>query len=129
MNIYAQNILDRYKKPFHKGKKINATVTHGEANHSCGDLIEIQLEIKDEKVKDYSFAGNGCAISQASADMMGDLIEGMNKEEVTRLTKENIYEVLGIEISVRRSKCALLSLLAVQNALLDEPRSWSDYHL
>ena len=123
MDIYAQNILDRYKKPFYKDRKINATVQHKEANHSCGDVVEVGLEIQDSKVIDYTFSGNGCAISQASADMLGDLIEGMTRKEVTSLTKEEVYEMLGIEISVRRSKCALLSLLAVQNGLSEKVKA------
>ncbi len=129
MDIYAQNILDRYKKPFHKDKKLDAAIHRKEANHSCGDVIEVDIQMKNDKVANYSFSGNGCAISMASADMLGDLIEGMTKEEVLKLTKEEIYEMLGIEISIRRSKCALLPLLALQNALSSEPKSWSDYHL
>lgn len=129
MDIYAQNILDRYKKPFHKDKVIEFNIKHKEANHSCGDVVEIQLKTENDQIKKYAFSGNGCAISMASADMLGDLIEEMSTKEVTDLTKENIYEMLGIEISVRRSKCALLSLLTLQNALLKESRSWSDYHL
>lgn len=129
MDLYAQNILDRYKNPFHKDKKLDASIHHKEANHSCGDVVEVDLKMEDDKVTDYSFSGNGCAISMASADMLGDLIEGMTKEEVLKLTKEEIYEMLGIEISIRRSKCALLALLALQNSLLSEPRSWSDYHI
>jgi nitrogen fixation NifU-like protein len=129
MDIYAQNILDRYKTPFYRDKKIDANLSHKEANHSCGDTVEIQLELENDKVKAYAFSGNGCAISQAAADMLGDLAEGMTKEEILKLTKEDIYEILGIEISVRRSKCALLSLLALQNAFLEKPLSWSAYHL
>jgi len=142
MNIYAQNILDRYKQPFHKDKKIDATIKHGEANHACGDVVDIQIEMDHpgvhrgaggDQVKAYSFTGNGCAISMASADMLGDLIEGMTTEEALKIDKDDVYEVLGIEISVRRSKCALLALLAIQNGLLQaekkELRSWSNYHL
>lgn len=129
MDIYAQNILDRYKKPFHKDKKLNASIHHKEANHSCGDTVEVRIQIDGEKITGYSFSGNGCAISMASADMLGDLAEGMTKEEVLNITKEEVYEMLGIEISIRRSKCALLALLALQNALLGDPRSWSDYHI
>lgn len=129
MDIYAQNILDRYKKPFHKDKKIDASIHHKEANHSCGDVIEVGVQMENDKIAGYSFSGNGCAISMASADMLGDLIEGMATEEVLKLKKEEIYDMLGIEISVRRSKCALLSLLAIQNSLLEEPRSWPHYHL
>jgi len=127
MNLYAQNILDRYKNPFHRGTNIDATLRHKEANHSCGDVIEIGLKMVDDKVSEYTFLGNGCAISMAAADMMGDLIEGMSRGEILKLRKEDIYEMLGIEISLRRSKCALLSLLTLQNTLSEKPLSWTDY--
>lgn len=129
MDIYAQNILDRYKKPFHKDNKFHATSHHKEANHSCGDTIQINLRIENDKVIDYSFSGNGCAISMASADMLGDLVKGMDNEGILNLTKDDIYDMLGIEISMRRSKCALLSLLALQNSISEEPRDWTYYHL
>lgn len=119
MDIYAQNILDRYKKPFHLNKKINAQIQHREANHSCGDSVEVKIQLNGNKVAGYSFSGQGCAISMASADMLGDLIVDMEKEKILKLAKEDIYEMLGIEISLRRSKCALLGLFAVQKALLD----------
>jgi len=120
LNIYAQNILDRYKKPYHLSKKIDAQIIHREANHSCGDSVEVSIQMDGNKLTDYSFSGTGCAISMAAADMLGDLIMNMKREEALKLTKEDIYEMLGIEISLRRSKCALLSLLAVQNGLLDK---------
>ena len=131
MDIYAQNILDRYKNPFHKDKKLNAAVRRKEANHSCGDTIEISLKMEDGKVTGYSFSGAGCAISMASADLLGDLTEGMTEKEILNLKKEDIFEMLGIEISLRRSKCALISLMALQNALLEnghkETKNWTDY--
>lgn len=154
MDLYAQNILDRYKKPFFKSgqgsvasgqpnTKIAAgdplitdhspLVTHKEANHSCGDWVEVEIELEEGKIKQYHFDGAGCAISMAAADMLGDLIIGMTEREVLELTKEEMYEMLGIEISVRRSKCALLGLLAIQNGLLahgeEELRTWKDYHI
>ncbi len=155
MDLYAQNILDRYKAPFHKGKSQSeerrakseeseqkssplhahrsTLATHKEANHSCGDVVEVEMELNEERLKQYHFSGAGCAISMAAADMMGDLIVGMTEMEVLALTKEEIYEMLGIEISVRRSKCALLGLLAIQNGLLayqnKEGKTWKDYHI
>lgn len=133
MNIYAQNILDRYKNPFYRNKFSCGDLEHKEANHSCGDSVYVKLKINDNKISDYSFEGNGCAISMASVDMIGDLINGLTTNEILGLTKEEVYEMLGIEISVRRSKCALLSLLAIQNVILRERgkelRSWSDYML
>ena len=117
MDLYAQNILDRYKNPLHKDKNLQADLQHKEANHACGDSIEISLALAGNQIVAYSFSGNGCAISMATADMLGDLIKGMSKEEILELSKEDIYKMLGIEISERRSKCALLSLLALQNTL------------
>ncbi|MFH1012585.1 MAG: iron-sulfur cluster assembly scaffold protein [Candidatus Peregrinibacteria bacterium] len=133
MDIYAQNVLDRYKAPYHKDKAITANVHHHESNHACGDTLALKLCVDGDKVTDYSFTGHGCTISMASADMLGDLIKDMPLSGVLALTKEDIYKMLGIEVSLRRSKCALLSLLALQNALLikqqKEKRSWTDYHL
>lgn len=134
MDLYAQNILDRYKNPSFLNKKIDADLKHKEANHSCGDSVEVGIQVdEDDKITGYSFSGAGCAISMASADMLGDLIEGMVKDDVLDLTKEDIYKMLGIEISLRRSKCALLPLLALQNGILkrrrQEPKNWADFHL
>lgn len=133
MDLYAQNILDRYKNPLHQNQKLDASLKHKEANHSCGDNVEVSVQFKGDTVAGYSYSGSGCAISMASADMLGDLIEGMNQNEVLGLKKEDIYEMLGIEISLRRSKCALLALLALQNGILakakKESRTWSDFHV
>ncbi len=133
MDIYAQNVLDRYKEPFHKDKSIKPDIAHREANHSCGDEAEVHLQLKGKKIKAYSWTGVGCAISMASADMLGDLVAELSLDDVLALTKKDIYDLLGIEISLRRSKCALLSLLALQNGILlnqkKEKRSWVNYHV
>lgn len=133
MNIYAQNILDRYKEPFYKEKAFVADLVHEEANHSCGDKVEVKLKTDGDKAAEYSFSGVGCAISQAAADILGDLIEDQPLDDVLAIDKDQLFEVLGIEISLRRSKCALLGLLAVQNGILihqQKPiRNWTDFHL
>ncbi len=133
MDIYAQNVLDRYKEPFHKDKSIKPDITHREANHSCGDEAKVHLKLTGDKVRAYSWTGVGCAISMASADMLGDLVEGMAVADILKLGKKDMTDMLGIEISLRRSKCALLSLLALQNGILlsqkQEKRSWVNYHL
>jgi len=146
MDIYAQNILDRYKKPFYKSDDVScrdakscvsnsetSLLNRKEANHSCGDVVEVALEFENEKLKNYQFSGNGCAISMASADILGDVIDEMSIKDILNLSKDELYEVLGIEISVRRSKCALLPLLAIQNGILksqkERLKSWKDYHI
>lgn len=133
MDLYAQNLLDRYKHPYYKDKAFSPTLSHAEINHSCGDAVTVQLEIQDGLITQYGFTGQGCAISMASADILGDLVSGEPTQHARELSKDALYEALGIEISVRRSKCALLPLLALHNALLKSEgkplQSWMDYHL
>lgn len=131
MDLYAQNILDRFKHPFHKDKAVQPSLWNQEANYSCGDKVEAKLETEGNVLKKYSFSGDGCAISQASADILGDLVEGMTLDTILNMTKGTLFESLGIEISLRRSQCALLGLLTLQNAILKsrgEPlRTWNHF--
>ncbi len=130
MDIYAQTILDRYKHPVHGGDLAGADFSHEEANHTCGDKVVAAVKLTDGKIAEYRFKGEGCAISMAAADLLGDLVTGKTPEEVLAIKKEDVYEALGIEISLRRAKCALLALLAIHNALLQRSgkgRSWKDY--
>ena len=118
MDIYAQNILDRYKEPHYRDKEIEISVENEEMNHTCGDKIRIKLQITDSKlINNYSFSGAGCAISQAAADILGDIIIGKTADEVLNMNKDELYEALGIEISPRRSKCALLALETIKGAI------------
>ncbi len=115
-NIYKENILDHYKNPHNKGEiKHNSSIR--ELNPTCGDEITVFLEIKDSKVKDASFTGHGCAISQAGISMLTDNIKGMNINDVKKIKNEDIYKMLGIKITVPRIRCALLSLKAVNSAV------------
>ena len=116
--IYQEQILDHYKNPRNFGKIDNATVHHHEYNPLCGDEIEMFLIIKDDKIADVRINGHGCAISQASASMLSEKIKGKNLEELKKLTKEDILEMLGIPLSPVRLKCALLSLDTFKNAIV-----------
>ena len=117
MDIYAQNILDRYKEPFYKDKDIKANARAKETNHSCGDKLTIKLEIRKSKIENYSFTGVGCAISQASADILGDLVIGHTIDDILNMGEKELLEALGIDISERRMKCALLGLVVIQKAI------------
>lgn len=110
-DMYREMIIDRYKNPQFKGELIPSDITFEDDNPLCGDHIRIDIRV-DEKgyVKEALFSGHGCAISQASADLLIESIQGMSLEEVKTLTKENILENLGIELGPVRLKCALLSL-------------------
>lgn len=130
MDIYAQNIMDHYKSPRNKGNIADPTTSHREANYSCGDIIEVDILLQDKIIKDVKFLGEGCAISQASASLLSEKILGKKKEDILLLGFDDMVKILGVQITQRRVKCALLGLLAVQNALLSLEgkglRGWTD---
>ena len=121
-DFYRENILDHYRHPRNKGRLENATHSHEENNPLCGDVIRIDLHVTDDDVIDQvSFAGQGCAISQASASMLTEMIQGKTLDEVKQLGKEDILEALGIEIGPVRLKCALLSLKVLKAGVYGLP--------
>ena len=117
--MYQENILDHYKNPRNAGKIDNASIRHHEKNPLCGDELDIFLSIdKNKKISDVKIKADGCAISTASASMLGEKIKGMHLDEIKKLKKEAILEMLGIPISPARLKCAILSLDTFTNGAL-----------
>ncbi len=108
--FYREYILDHYKNPRNFGRLENPDISHEELNPLCGDVIGIDLKVKDGSIDDVRFHGRGCAISQASASLLTERIKGMSLEEAKKIGKEDVLDELGIEISAARIKCALLSL-------------------
>lgn len=84
--LYREILNEHNINPVHKQDMDSPSMCLEGVNPSCGDQITLQLKLEDNKVTDASFVGSGCAISQASADMMADLIIGKSKEEVLKLT-------------------------------------------
>ena len=117
MDIYAQNILDHYQRPRHHGKMVNADVSFQELNRSCGDDITVFIKMKADLIADISFEGDGCAISVAMTSILSEEMIGKTKDYVLSLGFDDLQKLLGIKISPRRSKCALISLRAIQGAL------------
>lgn len=115
-DVYKENILDHYKNPRHKKVSTRCTFQHHEVNPICGDMLTFYVEIANGVIKDISFSGHGCAISQASASMLADYLQGKRIEALRELKVEKIYELLGIKISPGRVKCALLSFATVTKA-------------
>lgn len=110
-DFYKENILDHYRHPRHAGTLEQPTHSHTENNPLCGDVIRIDLHVDENEVIDQvAFEGKGCAISQASASMLMEMLEGKTLTEAKEIGKEDILEALGIEIGPVRMKCALLSL-------------------
>ena len=110
-DLYRELIIDRYKNPLMRGTLDPHDFSYEDDNPLCGDRIRIDLRVDDEnRITEAAFSGEGCAISQASADLLIESIVGKNLNEVKALSKEDILEMLGIELGPVRLKCALLSL-------------------
>ncbi len=116
-DLYRDYILEHYRKPHNFGVLESPTATYEGNNPLCGDRITMMLEIRDGVVTDVAFTGRGCAISQASASLLTDEIRGKPVEEVEKMTPEDVLDLIGIEISPARLKCALLSLDTLDHAL------------
>ncbi|MDD2696374.1 MAG: SUF system NifU family Fe-S cluster assembly protein [Anaerolineales bacterium] len=109
-DLYRELIIDRYKNPRFRGELDPCDITFEDDNPLCGDRIRIDLRVDGEVVKEVAFSGRGCAISQASADLLSESIVGKTLDEVRQMSKEDILDMLGIELGPVRLKCALLSL-------------------
>lgn len=110
-DLYRELIIDRYKNPQYRGVLDPNDITFEDDNPLCGDHIRVDLRLNDDNiVTEAAFSGEGCSISQASADLLVESIIGRSIEEVKQLTKEDVLDMLGIDLGPVRLKCALLSL-------------------
>ena len=117
MDYYREYIRDHYRDPRNYGKLEKPDVHCEDANPLCGDQLGIDLQIEGDQVSAVRFQGRGCAISQASASMLSEMIEGKSVQEVVALGKDDVLDALGIPISPARMKCAFLSLRVLHRAL------------
>jgi nitrogen fixation NifU-like protein len=110
-DMYREVILDHFKNPRNRGTLDPHDFSYEDENPLCGDKLRIDVRLdENQRVKDVAFMGRGCAISQASASMLTEAIQGKSLEEVKALTKDDILDLLGIDLGPVRLKCALLSL-------------------
>ena len=110
-DLYRDQIIDRYKNPRHKGELDPHDYTYEDDNPLCGDRIRIDVRVYAQgRVSEAAFSGVGCAISQASADLLTEAVVGKSLDQVKQMGKDDILEMLGIELGPVRLKCALLSL-------------------
>ena len=110
-DLYREIIIEHYKNPSYRGHLDPHDIQFADSNPLCGDHIEITLRTDQQgNVAEARFDGHGCAISQASADLLMESIVGKPIEEVKKLNKQDILDMLGIDLGPVRLKCALLSL-------------------
>lgn len=110
-DLYREIIVDRYKNPHYRGTLEPHDITFEDDNPLCGDHIRVDLRVDENgMVSEAVFDGQGCAISQASADLLMESIQGKSLEEVKAISKEDLLDMLGLELGPVRLKCALLSL-------------------
>src|SRR3989338_4990320 len=118
MSIYQELILDHYHSPHNSGVLQNYDADVSVANSSCGDKLRITLKVRQEKITDIAFTGEGCAISIAAASMLTDEVKGKDLEAVTGMTKDDVLKLLNIQLTPTRLRCALLPLEGISKAIL-----------
>jgi len=117
--IYQEHVLDHYEGPHHRGKCPSATHEHEDDNPLCGDVIQVQLRINDDQVVEEAwFNGDGCCISQASASMLMERIDGKPLDEVKAFSAADMLELFRAKLTPNRQKCCLLSWRVLQSAIV-----------
>jgi nitrogen fixation NifU-like protein len=114
-DLYREVIIEHYKNPGFRGELNPNDYSFEDENPVCGDHIRVDLRVDETgKITDARFSGEGCAISQASADLLIESVIGKNIDEVKSLSKQDVLDLLGIELGVVRLKCALLPLKVIK---------------
>src|SRR3989344_1441967 len=113
--MYREHILDHYKNPRNHGTINTKTAEHmHDVNPLCGDEIDVYITIKNDQIKNIKFTGKGCAISQASASVLTESIKSKDINDISKMTRDDLQDLLGIEITAMRVKCMMLPLKVIK---------------
>ena len=116
-NLYREHILDHYGNPRNQGTLEDADISCKRDNPLCGDVVRLDIRLKDGRVSEAWFSGEGCVISMASASMFTEAIQGQTVEELRALRDEDMFSMLGVSLGPARAKCGLLPLRVLQEGL------------
>jgi len=114
-DLYREEILDHSRNPRNFGEIADPDFTFEDSNPLCGDRVRIDVKVDNGIIADIKFSGRGCAISQAAASMLTEMVKGHAVDEIRELSAEDMLDELGIPISPARVKCALLGLKVLKS--------------
>lgn len=120
-SMYRELILDHNKNPRNKGKLESPQFTFEDVNPLCGDEIRMDVQTDGDRVTDIRFSGRGCAISQAAASILTEMVEGQTLDDVKAISREDLLDELGVPISPARMKCAMLGLKVLKAGIYGVP--------
>lgn len=123
-DLYREQIIDLYEHPLNYGELQPNDFSYEEDNPLCGDVVRIDVRLNDEnRVAEVAWQGDGCAISQASASLLTEAVKGMTLAEIKEFPKEKLLEMIGVQLSMARVKCALLSLKVLKAGAYGMPEA------